>query len=348
MAAPALQGGDGADVDGLRAEADARARAAVLFFDEGGDLHPVDAAQAVDDAVGLFGAGAGRRKVVQRDSGHQGAPAGDGPGARDGPGPQAQGGLGAALVEQRVEARDVDAELHQPRRRAERLRRGAVVMEVAGVERDARVEGCGGLRRRLQPERAGDVAHELAGAACGTAHERELAVMRVVVVVVDIDGHVAPAGQRQAVRVAGVERVQRGVGGRSAAVHPSLRQQHVAERQELVLGDPQSRVHAELREEVEHPRGRAQRVGVRFLVDGERHAGLAAHAAAHRVQVGGERLHPSSSPPSAASSAASIASVAPPSTSSPPTRISGCSSPSTSASRLSARSMRMALSSVSS
>ena len=70
-----------------------------------------------------------------------------------------------------------------------------------------------------QPERAGDVAHELARAARLAAHERELAVARVVVVVVDVDGDVAPARQGQAVRVARVERVERGVRRRRAAAH---------------------------------------------------------------------------------------------------------------------------------
>ena len=88
-----------------------------------------------------------------------------------------------------------------------------------------------------QPERAGDVADELAGAARLAAHERQLAVARVVVMVVDVDGDVAPARERQAVRVARVERVERGVRRRRAAAHAPGGQQDVAERQELVLRD---------------------------------------------------------------------------------------------------------------
>ena len=97
---------------------------------------------------------------------------------------------------------------------------------------------CGG---KLQPERAGDVADELARAARRAAHERELAVARVVVVVVDVDGDVAPARQRQAVGVARVERVERGVRRRRAAAHAPGGQQDVAERQKLVLRDVQVR-----------------------------------------------------------------------------------------------------------
>ncbi len=202
----------------------------------------------------------------------------------------------------------------------------------------------------VQPERAGDVADELAGAARGAAHERQLAVARVVVMVVDVDGDVSPAGQRQAVRIPRVERVERGVRRRRAAAHAPGGQQDVAEGQELVLRDVQIRRDAELREEVEHAGRRAERVGVRLLVDGERDALLAAHAPAQRVEVGGERLHASSSPASASSavtpppSASSVTAFG----SSPGTRISCASSPRTSASRLSARSMRRALSSVSS
>ena len=165
------------------------------------------------------------------------------------------------------------------------------------------------------------------------------------------DGHVTPARQRQPLRVAGVERVQRGVGRRRAATHAPGRQQFVGERQQLVLGDPQLRLHAQLPEQVEHAGRRAERVGVGLLVHGERHESLAAHATAQGVEVRRELVHDASSSPcgasdppaSSAGSAAAASSV-----SMPGTGISCGSSPSTWASRLSARSRRRALSSVSS
>ncbi len=167
-------------------------------------------------------------------------------------------------------------------------------------------------------------------------------------VVVDVDGDIAPAGKRQAVRASGVERVEGGVGRRGAPPDASGGEQDVAERQQFVLGDVERGVGAELREQVEHARRRAERVGVGLLVDGEGNAALVAHAPAELVEVGGERLHASSSPEVAPASASASAGAGASGSSTPGTRISCASSPSASASRLSARSMRRALSSVSS
>ena len=73
---------------------------AALFLDEGRDLHTGDAAQAVDDALGLFFAGAGRGVVGEPQRGDQGAAAGQRPGAGDGARPEAQRFDRALLVEQ--------------------------------------------------------------------------------------------------------------------------------------------------------------------------------------------------------------------------------------------------------
>ncbi len=86
------------------------------------------------------------------------------------------------------------------------------------------------------------------------------------------------------------------------------------------------RVDAELREQVEHAGGRAQRVGVGLLVHGDGHPALAARAPAHGVEVGAGRPHSVSSAPS--------------------TWISGGSLPRTSSSRFKSFSMCSALSSV--
>ncbi len=243
-------------------------------------------------------AGAGGGEVRGFHCGEERPAAGDGDGAAHRPRPEAQRGQRAALVEQAVQGGHVDAELDQPGRGAERLRRGAVVVEVAGVERDARVQRRGGGRRRPQLQRAGDVAHQLAGAAGVAAHEGEVAVARVVVVVVDVHGDAAPrAGrQREPLRIAGVERVERRVAGRGAAAHALRRQQFVAERQKLALGDVQHSVDLELTEEVEHAGGGAERVQVGLLVHGQRDAALGAHTPAEGVEVGRERLHSRSSP----------------------------------------------------
>ena len=55
---------------------------AALFLDEGRDLHTGDAAQAIDDALGLFFAGAGGGVVGELKRGHQGAAAGHRPARR--------------------------------------------------------------------------------------------------------------------------------------------------------------------------------------------------------------------------------------------------------------------------
>ena len=201
----------------------------------------------------------------------------------------------------------------------------------------------------VQPERAGDVADELARAARGAAHERELAVPRVVVMVVDVDGDVSPARQRQAVagcpsrarRARRPPAARRGARARRAAG----RRREAAARPPRRTGPPgrraarRGRACRPPRRARRYPasRGRRARRAARRACAGTARRGR--RRAASRLVLAAVRS-PRSAPPSASS--------APASGSSPGTRISCGSSPSTSASRLSARSMRRALSSVSS
>jgi hypothetical protein len=73
MTAPSLERGVGRDVTRIGTQADAHARPAALFFDEGGDLDPGDAAQAVDDPLGLLFAGAHGGEVGETQRGDQSA-----------------------------------------------------------------------------------------------------------------------------------------------------------------------------------------------------------------------------------------------------------------------------------
>ena len=147
--------------------------------------------------------------------------------------------------------------------------------------------------------------------------------------VIDVDRHARRRGrERQSGCGAAVERVDAERGARVSAQQAPPAEQQVLERQALVRSDVQRRGDAQLAEQVEHAGRSAERVGIRLVVHGERHLGLAAHRAADGVQVGGGGPHSASSSPS--------------------TWISGCTTPRTSSSRLRSLSMCSALSSVSS
>ena len=114
------------------------------------------------------------------------------------------------------------------------------------------------------------------------------------------------------------------------------------ERQALIPVDVKTSLHPELREQVEHAGGGAERVRVGPFVHRQRDAALGPHAPAHGGQVGGQRLHAGPSSPSSAAASLSPS----PSSVSPSTKISGASLPSTSSSRFMSFSMCRALSSV--
>ena len=167
---------------------------------------------------------------------------------------------------------------------------------------------------------------------------------RVVVMMIDVDDAAVPRRERerQTLEAAAVEGVQRTARRRQAARDGAERQQILLEGQDLVLVDVQSSLHPELREEVEHAGGGAERVRVGSFVHRQGDAALGLHAPAHGGQVGGQRLHAGPSSPSSA-----LASLSPsPSSVSPSTKISGASLPSTSSSRFMSFSMCKALSSV--